>query len=427
MSIVEYNQVQAPELLFSKNPNVLPSIVERRAERFHPRGSRSSITPGSTIEFEITHDQFLDLQSAGISLTLDLQGAVGAAISNICDVIDRIEVFYNDSIVDRIQDVAAWSNTYIAFSANADYANSEGSALLGLTNQFITTNPNNGDRQYIIPMALISPVFMMSNYLPLLSNKLRISILLQNNTKAVISKFTTSDTYVLNNVSLMMDTIIVTREYRDKIIQAMQTDNGFRIPFTSWTTGRMSVVGTGTSQQLQISNNHTNALSLHLLYHNETAKNAAASGNWVLWNQSFPLTNFSSLYVRSGSKIFTPPDRINGFAELYVSQEKCLTSFANLGSSGWVTYKQFSDGYTSNATLSSGTYGLCLLSVNLEKTLTSDYDTINSGLSSGDGATNMFDVEINTSSALVGSDSWLYAIVHKRTLIFANSGIDVEY
>jgi hypothetical protein len=69
------------------------------------------------------------------------------------------------------------------------------------------------------------------------------------------------------------------------------------------------------------------------------------------------------------------------------------------------------------------------MSVNLEKALLDDNDpsVLNSGVSSiANGATNQFDIELQTSAALAATDVLYLNIVHRKSIHFAGSGILVD-
>ena len=81
-------------LLYSKSPKVIDAIQERQPSRFNPKGSSDGFLPGRMIEFEFMTDQFLDPASAVLCFDLDV--AATDAISNAADVIERLDILYND-------------------------------------------------------------------------------------------------------------------------------------------------------------------------------------------------------------------------------------------------------------------------------------------------------------------------------------------
>ena len=86
--------------------------------------------------------------------------------------------------------------------------------------------------------------------------------------------------------------------------------------------------------------------------------------------------------VRCGTKMFTPPDDIRSFTEAYTSVEKCVNSVCDITGSGWIDYKMYTGDYAQAGKIddSAAKYGLCLLGVNLEKTIEMDDAVINNGL-----------------------------------------------
>jgi hypothetical protein len=421
-------------LLFSKNPKVIDSIQERQPSRFNPRGNRTGLNPGDTIEFEFTSDQFVDVSSA--LLCFDLNIAATDSICNAADVIERISIYYNDVLLEQISDANAWSNALLAYSAHRNWCQSEGKMILGLTNQVNSNAPStaagtvNGARAYAVPLGLVSGLFRMKNYLPLLGNKLRVSILLAP-AKDVINYTTAAvpatQTYSLNKISILMDTIVCTQGYASTIRAAMNTSEGLRLPFTSLQMNSLTV-GSGTNQYLRIPNNLSNAMSLFMLYDNSTTK-VLTQNLWNFKKQSFPLPTFSSLRVRCGTKMFTPPDDLRSFAELYTSAEKCVNSVCDITGTGYIDFKTFTGGYAAHTDLSNAAavYGLALIGVNLEKTIEPDDNVINNGLAAIEAGNSDFDVQLTTTSGLAVTDNILSAISHKRALVFASHGITCEY
>lgn len=434
---LQYSKSYDQSLLYSKSPKFLEAITERRVMRELPRTGAGTVKAGGQITFEVSNDSFEDLQSfyvnfdLAIKKTIDDSATTTAAVSNVVDVIESIQVYYNEQLVDDIKNANSWSNVFVAFGATRGYMNSEGKALLGLTNQFTTAqavSASNGARSYAIPLALVSGFCRSKQYLPILGNKLRIVITLAQNGDVISFKHE-ADYYQLSNVSLTHDMILTSSKYREDILRAMATEQGIRIPYTAYQTGQLSV-NASTTQNIKITNSNSNSLSLHLLHSPEAAKTTAiaALDVWSMTKESYAMPLFTNYSCRSGSRYFTPPDGIKGFVEAYVSAEKCISSACDLSGSGVIDYATFVGDYTTNAAIASGAYGLCVLSANLEKGLCSDDDVLNQGLSANSGgASNDFDITINTSGALASTSLFLYNLVHRRCLTFMNSGVAVEF
>jgi hypothetical protein len=145
-------------------------------------------------------------------------------------------------------------------------------------------------------------------------------------------------------------------------------------------------------------------------------------------NQSFPLSTFAGLRVTCGSRDFTPSDGYKTFSELYAATEQCINSLCDLSCSGYIDYATYKAAYTQHADISntSAVYGLCLMGINLEKSVENDDSTINNGISSQDGFS-QFDIQLTTSSALATTSKLLTNVVHKRALVFSGSGVAVEF
>jgi hypothetical protein len=416
-------------LLYAQKPALIESIVERRPDRYFPKGARSGYTAGQTIELEITGDQFVDGQTGSLAFDL-VTTHVDDKISNSLDVIKKISIFYNDQEVEAFDDANTWANAFLIQSGTRDWFKTEGSALMGISNQATGSTNAEGTREssayknYVNPLPLVSGFFRIPYYLPLVGNRLRIVIVLAPNVDVLSMCNADTDTYTLNNVSLQMDTIIVQQAYRDRIIEAMKSDEGFRIPYNSYRSNQLSCTAS-TRQDLVLNHNLSNALSLHML-RDATASKVMTATKWNLGRQSYHLNTFAGLNVRCGSRWFTPPDDIKTFAELYRMAELTLNNFLNLNSSGFVDSKLLTAAYIQAAVIDNGSYGICPLSVNLETAVENDDATLNNGINSQDGM-NEFNITLKTSAALAATDKLLCNIVHRRCLTFARSGIAVEF
>jgi hypothetical protein len=431
-----YKRVSASKLLYSKSPNVVDNITRRDIHRWHSQTSRSPV-PNDTVVFELSSDGFFDLQSAYLSFDIEFTSSEAefdpatVEIATTQDLIGKWECHYNDQLLSKIDDASAWSNTFTFLSANKTWAESEGS-VLGLKNQIVDTGVNKGNRKHILPLCLVDPLFASSAFLPILSNKLRIQCVLNDAKKVIIKANKASATYQIKNLSLCMDVIQSTDAHRQKIIQMMKSGEGLRFPYVSYQTSKVQAFG--AMNNLRISNNNSNALSIHLLYDDSTAKNAVdITSNYRMYNQSFPLSQFSKLFIRSGVMNYTPLTGVVGLPELFASSNKCISSFMDISGSGYLDFKTFSGAYTPAANLNDKSkYGLATISCSLEKTLSPDIsvdqDVINSGMSANQqGNTDTIDVDIEVDGGVSGSAQFLYNIVHSRAVAFKDGSVLVEY
>ena len=458
---LEYSKATVDSLLYHRYPKLLDSIVERRTDRAYPRtGQNATYTANSTIEFDMTSDQFIDLPTAVLHFTLSVTGGQTIAsggglpevksdevnalckVANATDVMNRFECYYNDSTVERqSSDASAWANVFLAYSANKSYLEHEGSVLLGLSNQVV--NADRGAGTYSVPLALVSGFFRMKYYLPMLGNRMRINIGLADDHFVLSKRAQSSCVYNITNVSLSYDTVIVQPQYRSEVIKAMASGEGFRIPYTSYLLNVNNPSQAGT-QNFKISNNLSNALSLHMIYDPPRLTSAPVGSQrdpeHLLNRECFPVAGFQTLRVRSGTRQFTPSDDVRGYNELYISAEKTINNLNDIGGSGFIDYKTLTGGYTVDVDSKAGTYGLAVMSVNLEKSVEVDDAVINQGLSSMEaGATNEFDVRIEQSGAGTADAGIarggvfsplgriLSNIVHKSALVFSNGSVSVEY
>ena len=425
-NVEKYVRVNSNGLLYHRSPQIIDSLVDRRCDRYFPVSGRTA-NPNDTVQFEISTDQFLDPLSAYLTFDLSFNTTTNTLISCATDLIYRMEIFYNDTPLERITDANAWASAFLLMSANETYLKSEGS-VMGYTNQFVDNSAVNGARRYILPLSLVSGFFRCSNYIPIVGNKLKINVLLAPREQVISRTGLLTASYSLTNISLSADIVVASKSHRDKILQAINTDT-LRIPFTSYQTGTYQVQP-ASDMYIKLSNNNTNALSVHMLYNNKSVKTLDTT-NHTLYNQAFPLQNFKSLRVRSGVRTFTPSDDVNGHAELFASANKCVSAFNDISGSGVIDYQTFISGYTKASSISKTNYGFCLVSCNLEKTLSDDHEAvINNGLSANEnGATNDLDVYVsmNSTAGLNSGDEWLYNIVHKRNLVFKQGAVIMEF
>ena len=148
MSVQAY-QKRVPEMmLYSRSPSILEGVVERRTERFQCNGPRSGYTAGQTIEFYLTSDQLQDLTSATLNFTLDIAGtsSSSARISNALDCVKNLNIYFNDILMESIQDVNSWSNTFLAYTATVGYMETEADALLGINNQRVANSSTSTEK-----------------------------------------------------------------------------------------------------------------------------------------------------------------------------------------------------------------------------------------------------------------------------------------
>ena len=454
----EYKSKTVDNLLYHVSPKIIDSIAERKVIRAKPRGKYSGYGAAEPMEFEISNDQFIDLPSVVLHFELNSTNSNGGndQIANAADFCDQMSVYYNEVTVEQVRDTNAWMNAFLSYSANRTYMQGEATTLLGVRNQIVQTVGNSTVTdgtspgfKYSVPLALLSGFFRCKFFLPILGNRLRFRMVLPNNVVDMLTSVSADNTgaitgasYTLNNISITYDMLVIQPAYRSAVIEAMKSEQGFRIPFTSYQTGQLGCAA-ATSQYLKISHDLSNAMSLFLL-HNPLRPTLAvpvpitggtwAAGRYALNRESFPLNSFTSLRVMSGSLLFTPNEDIQGAVELYVSTQKCVASLSDLSGAGWVS----SDILKASGDLPVyGTgvpstrppdYGITLMGVNLEKTVETDEAVNNNGLTSrSGGATSDFDIVLTTGNALRTDSNILYNIVHKRNVVFQGGNVNVQF
>lgn len=431
---VEYQEKAVSSLLFNTTPSLIKSISHRITETYYPRGPRSGYKTGESVEFDMVCDQCVDLQSFSLQFKLIVEGTTpnNARISNAADVIKKIEVFYNDVVLSEPQDVNVWHNAFLFHNANESWMKTDGQIYMGLNNQFVTHDVQANARVLSVPLNLVAPIFAINNYLPIMGNKLRVRITLAPVNEVISKKGHADNVYRLDEIVIQGDTVVLKTDYRNEIIDAMKSEKGFMISYVDYSTHKHSAVAS-TNQYIRQNWNLSNALSLHLLHSPDAAKNndAAVLLKHRLWCQSFPLNNFKNLKVKSGSVYYTPVNGLSNYQELFQACEKTMGIVGSLDGIGVLNYDRFvlENYVTDNDPFApAAEYGHTLLSCNLEKVLQADADDaiLNSGISSqANGSSHIFDIDLETTSALLATSTFYLNIVHRKTLKFSNSTWEV--
>jgi len=440
MSVVSYEEKPVSQMLYSKVPKLIKSIDERRTDVWWPRASRGGYTAGTTVEFDLLSDALFDMQTFCLQFKADITAGnagdvTGVEVASALDFIDSIQIFYNDVECDKVDNANIWANAFVLYSANKSYLEGDASIYLGMQNQFFKSLGTSSKpepvvgayRVFSVPFCLLSGFFNMHSYLPLMGNRLRVKIQFAPNVVALSKMVHAQDSYTLNDICIRGDNIIPKRDFRAEIAREMSSSDGFRISYVSYSTHKHAVQAS-TSQNIRQTYNLSNALSIHMLRGNDATKTATA-GQHTLWCTSFPLATFKMFKCRSGSLYFTDVNGIESPVDMFISNQKTMGTLSTLDGAGVVNWKSYTSDYTKNADPTAGDYGYFLMSVNLEKALLDDNDpsVLNSGVSSiANGATNQFDIELQTSAALAATDVLYLNIVHRKSIHFAGSGILVD-
>ena len=415
-------------LLYINNTKTIRSVLHRMPTITRPNmGQRNNISSQSSVQFEISNDEFIDLRTCALQFELVCSDAADR-ICNALDIVDQLIVKYNEFECERIQDCATWANVFIAQNANSSWCKTEATALLGLNNQIVEakegsrTYAGTPSNIYSIPMSLISGFFHMSNILPLLGNKLQVEII-TSDTVSVISKPANRVTalsagYKLNNIHLIYDTVQCDKDYKLMIRDAMHrvTPTPVQVVYYSY-DARSQNAQNSNVQDLTIRHDLHNVSSLHMVKDNVASK-TYADGEHTLKRQSYPFTEFMSVRVKAGgATYFTSPEEIRGFADLYRAAELTHNYLGCVTGTGFISNSIMTQGYTKKDEVSTAgaAYGLCPISINLDKNIENDDATWNNGISCSNGKENI-DITIRTRSVLPITDVFRYNLVHKRRL-----------
>ena len=506
-------------LAYIKSTKTIEAVTERTPMRSRSQEMKSDIKAGATIKIVIRDSEFIDLRT--LCLHYDLECDDDDRIANAVDVVEDLSFIFCGQEVEHIEHANTWSNVFLGTNANKSYFNTEGSAMLAITNQVV--NADEGKRScdisvpdgdvkavtymphtevalsgavsaanratlrtmssYVVPLSHLSCFCNNRYYLPLLGNELSVNIKTALDRTFLSLSASTGSTYTLNNVFLSWDRIKTQPVYRARIMQAIEQSqndptDAMRMPFTSYETKDMNLQALEV-QTISFDHTLNNALSLHMLRNNVNQKAkyvgdtykygggvSSTTGNAIpapvhrFECQSYPLPTFKQLDVYLGGTRFTPVQGLQGFTDLYRAAELCHATFRDLSGSGIIDARMMKDyyypmciGMPANAIPASVQphYGLCLMSINLEKLVAGDDELINQGV----GKTNYGRVQITLTTtpkvaapaaiasgadkALremtidmwdhmwpVSGDKLLVNIVHRRALIYQTSGVRID-
>ena len=245
-----------------------------------------------------------------------------------------------------------------------------------------------------------------------------------SNDKVVSFPAVADEGYKLNNVSITYDDVVVSEKFRKMVMDAMMSEQGIRVPYTSMTNQTLNIGPVSTFYgRLQF--NLSNVLSLHCLVNDSSVKKREA-GKWTLACQSFPLTNFAKCFARVGSTLLCPADGLKSVLEVYQNQNKTISNFNDLMGSGVIDYQTLVSGYTKDATITKDKYGLFPISIDTSKIIANDDMVVNQGISSSNS--NEINLEIYKSQGQFSADSVLLtSLVSKRALVFSQGGVLAEF
>lgn len=459
MSMVQssmYNTKLVDSLVYHTKPDLIDSIEQRRCDRWHVEAKSSDYKAGDTLTATFSSDQCLDLQTLSLNFKINTYiangteqtdgvasaTAVGALIVSAGDVVKKMTVYYNDVLVEEVDNCAKFTNAFLYSSASKQWFSTEGNALIGfnpwrlskainsnststdyVTNPAYSYCPTVNGCYFSVPLCLYSGFCRNQFITPLFGSKLRIQVVLGSNIEVLTRPRVAGDFYKLNDVSLLCDTIVLSPSYRQSLINQIKSEEGIRIPFTSMITNQSAFNGTGTNY-FRISFNLVNALSLVMLKSPEASKIDTTLA-YRFANHGFPITDFVKLDVSVGSERVTPSDGIKDIATLYRSSELCVNSLCNLQSSGIIDRPTLTATYTQDTTETNAKAGCVLMGVSFDKTTENDDNLLNQGISSSSGK-NEVNITLQT-TASASTDVLYSAIIHKRALKVSSAGVICDF
>lgn len=444
-----YNTKLVDSLLYHTKPDLIDSIEQRRCDRWQAEAKSGDYKAGDTITATISSDQCLDLQTLSLNFKINTHiaaggeqstmTAAGALIVSAGDVIKKISVWYNDVLVEEIDNCAKFTNAMLYSSASKEWFSTEGNALMGFnpwrlskamhadntgTDYVVGSNAYTVNGSYFsVPLCLFSGFCRNQFITPLFGSKFRVQIVLGSDIEVLTRPSAAGDYYMLNDVNLLCDTIVLSPAFRQSLINQIKSEEGVRIPFTSMITNRGVFNGTGTNY-FRISFNLVNALSLIMLKSPEASK-VDTQLAYRFANHGFPITDFVKLDVSVGSERVTPSDGIRDIATMYRAAELCVNSLCNLQSSGIIDRQMLTATYTQSTTQTSAKAGCAIMGVSFDKTTENDENLLNAGISSSSGK-NEINIALQT-TASANTDALYSAIVHKRALKISSAGVVCDF
>jgi hypothetical protein len=467
------------ELRLSSDDSYLLGVQQRQQQKIVPsQGSNGYRYEGTNqIEFNWSHGDATDLATTllvfnwkpttGNNTTLDASASVAMA----SDVIDRVE-FYIDST-----EVLSSTNTQISVVQNilmfsefpADYFEREGTMLMGHSSQLINPSHNTTDgnpvktlapadssssgadgRVFCVPLWALHNGFAQAKVCPVLGSNMRIVLHLNKPEDVLNTRSGLGSSYVLNNVYLLEDRLILTPDYKASLMSAIRSEEGFKINFVDYDITAHNITNSDT-EHLVVRNDHSNALSLILFNKYLPAWRADVSGGDTaepdvsFVNQaSYPNMDVdlakrtNNLKVECGSLRFTGLRGSESIAEHFSHIERANGSLAKASETGcfeWYNYASSKAGKLPKRRTGhlNTVVNFSPLVVSLEKTMLADNDSsiVNRGLNSTDPMASR-DVEVSLQfpnlSKLNNQRERLFStIVYEKALVMRNGQITIEH
>ncbi len=468
------------ELRLSSDDSYLLGVQQRQQNKIVPsQGSNGYRYEGTNqIEFNWSHGDATDLATTmlvfnwlattGNNTTRDTAGSVSMA----SDVVDRVE-FYIDST-----EVLSSTNTQISTVQNilmfsefpADYFEREGTMLMGHSSQLInpshktndgtvgvttqvaesSTSPATG-RVFCVPLWALHNGFSQAKVCPVLGSNMRIVLHLNPPEKVLNTRASATSSYVLNNVYLLEDRLILTPDYKSSLMSAIRSEEGFKINFIDYDITAHNITGANV-EHLVVRNDHSNALSLSLF--NSYLPNWRADisgGNPAVdfaVQASYPNLDVDvakrceNLKVECGNLRFTGLRGSESVAEHFSHLERANGSLAKASDTGCFDYYNYSSSKAGKLPLRNGgqisghknaTVNFSPLVVSLEKTILGDTDSsiVNRGLNSTDPMASR-DIEVSlqfpSGQQLDNQKERLFtAIIYEKALVMRNGQITIEH
>lgn len=328
MSVSHYIPSELKQSSFSVN-----SVVKsRQTNTFIPiNGSNGYSKQKKEIEFQVSHKDLFDLTT--LQMSFDLSGKTADGSNCVfkdlaSSVINTVDVYIADKLVERVEKFNELTQAMVLASVNDSYYEHELNMMEGAYEY--SKNEDNKARQgqFMINFGILG-ISKIQQYLPLYHNNLRIVIRLED--PDVCSNGDNNNSYQLNDVLLMCDTVEPIESYKTKLEAIIRSEQGLAVPIQSYD------VKTRTYQSTMNFNLSYAELDSIFGFVNSPGKSIieAPSAQYI-----------DGLTVNMNGKYLTPTQGLHGHAQIYNSMRKSLALPHDVGGSTMLNYKNWTEEFT---------------------------------------------------------------------------------
>lgn len=380
-----------PSELRSKKLEINSVINNRTTRRFNPINGTNGYSGRNqkTIEFNISHNELFDLSTMVVSFNYT-KPTNGRCEDMISSLFGTVEVYLADRLIERIEHYGLWKNAIIYASANDSFYQRELNAMSGAG--FTEPLPS-GD--YVVSLDLLG-ITKVGQYLPLLSNNLRIKITLarpeDSHSRTGAGGDEVAD-YQMNNVNILCDTVDVMDGYRANLMRAIASDEGITIPIQTF-----DIKERDASELMNFNLSYSEADSFYGLVLNNDSEHKTSEA---------PLDGFVNLVANFSGKYLTPVDGIKGYAELYMAMRKSFASLHDADGSTILDKEKYQN--------------FTLIGLDGEK-VPAHNEVVGNGINT---RALSYTLDIKLQYGHRAGDKFILAVLHRKMLKLANNAVEV--